>query len=44
MYHFISLVLGIELKEYNKIMSIHRETTIGYIHLTVSDLDRALGF
>lgn len=25
-------------------MSIHSEVTIGHVHLTVSDLDRALGF
>lgn len=25
-------------------MNIHPETTIGHVHLTVSDLDRALGF
>lgn len=25
-------------------MKIHPETTIGHVHLTVSNLDRALGF
>src|SRR2546430_16843835 len=41
---FMERNLIVELSSVDRVMTIHPNTRIGHIHLTVSDLDRALAF